>query len=123
MKSLSKADIKKKATSLLRLFRKSNWSLSLMMDAVEAIIGGNCYYCDTKLTIKNISADHKQPASLGGDNSIQNTRLICNPCNRAKGELTEAQYTNLLKFLDDDELMKVYVIRKLKAGGFMYFKR
>lgn len=44
-----------------------------------------CQYCGVFLTDSNFSVDHIIPKSLGGDNSLENTRCCCRTCNVKKG--------------------------------------
>ena len=54
-----------------------------------------CVYCGGK---KNLTIDHIQPKSKGGDNSWTNLVTCCSPCNRKKGDRTPDEANMKLRF-------------------------
>ncbi len=54
-----------------------------------------CGYCETKLTIKTASPDHRIPLARGGTNYIQNIIPSCLPCNLRKHAKTEEEFRAL----------------------------
>lgn len=44
-----------------------------------------CFYCETKLTEENATADHIIPISEGGNNSQVNLVVCCKSCNNERG--------------------------------------
>jgi len=85
-------------------------------DLIAEAYGTECLYCDRKLVVSNISIDHIIPQSRGGENSIENTHVICNRCNRRKGVLDHLEYISILVFLSTkSELFRNYVLRKLAS--------
>lgn len=51
--------------------------------------GGKCAYC---LLVAPLEVDHRIPLKRGGTNWIANILPACGPCNRKKGQLTEAEF-------------------------------
>lgn len=47
--------------------------------------GGNCFYCDSKLTKDSLTIDHVEGRSGASSDAIQNLVLACAPCNTKKG--------------------------------------
>ena len=64
-----------------------------------ALERGICDYCKGKLTVKNITPDHKESLSSGGGWSLSNLVMCDRSCNWQKGRLTEEEFRDLLKFL------------------------
>ncbi|MDE2097685.1 MAG: HNH endonuclease [Patescibacteria group bacterium] len=57
--------------------------------------GGDCHYCGRPLEPKGFELDHARPVSRGGAWELSNLVLACPPCNQAKGDLTEKEFTQL----------------------------
>lgn len=77
---------------------------------------GSCCYCGIKHTEKNFSADHDIPVSLGGNTSDDNLVYCCTKCNSAKGSMTGAEFTSLLKLISSWEDKGKYILSKLRAA-------
>ena len=63
-----------------RLFKRDNYE---------------CVYCGGK---KNLTVDHIQPKSRGGENTWQNLITCCGTCNRAKGDKTPVEANMKLRY-------------------------
>jgi 5-methylcytosine-specific restriction endonuclease McrA len=61
-----------------------------------ALAEGKCWYCHRPITAKASTADHAQPVSREGCQSIKNLRITCLLCNLAKGSLTEEEFYDVL---------------------------
>ena len=61
-----------------------------------------CYYCECKLTKKNITADHKIPTSKSGTDDYKNIVAACFSCNRDKGDMTVKDYMQFVKQVKDN---------------------
>ncbi|MBK4728446.1 HNH endonuclease [Oxynema sp. CENA135] len=49
------------------------------------LYGACCWWCRKNLPKKQLTLDHLIPKSRGGSNSLENLRLSCVECNRARG--------------------------------------
>lgn len=58
---------------------------------------GRCRTCGIKLGIDYFECDHKIPFSRGGKDTLKNFQLLCAPCNKAKGQLTDGEFRNLFE--------------------------
>ena len=94
----------------------------------------HCRYCGTILGLENISLDHIIPfgkTELRQSKLVQkqlniaeNLQIICRKCNGIKGNLSHEKFVKLLAFLDEDILLKDYIMKKLAQGNIMWsFKR
>jgi len=54
-----------------------------------------CHFCGISLTSLNLSVDHLTPISREGTWDLDNLAFVCLPCNLAKHELTEVEFSNL----------------------------
>lgn len=53
--------------------------------------GHRCQYCGHEKPLSQLSVDHVQPRSRGGDNSWENTVCCCVSCNTRKGSKTPVE--------------------------------
>ena len=79
-----------------------------------------CVYCQTTLTPKNFSVDHRQPVSRGGTSAFSNLFPTCKRCNDVKGTLTEAEFRALQALVATWEDGGKSLYRRLR-GGFIPF--
>ncbi len=56
--------------------------------------GGNCEACSAKLFPGNCEYDHDTPDGLGGNNDLDNIRVLCRACHRQK---SSADATHIAK--------------------------
>lgn len=97
---------------------------------VSNSIGKHCIYCGTMLGLENISLDHIIPfgkSELRYAKAVQkqlnvpeNLQIICKKCNGIKGNLSHEKFLKLLCFLEEDLILKDYVIKKLSQGNMMW---
>lgn len=59
-------------------------------------LGGRCFYCESRLSRGEATADHRIPLSKGGTTSRDNLVMACEPCNKAKGSMSVGKFRNLL---------------------------
>jgi 5-methylcytosine-specific restriction endonuclease McrA len=59
--------------------------------------GRTCVYCNTKLTPKNVSRDHRQPLCRSGSNDIRNIVPACRSCNSKKHDKTFEEFRKVLQ--------------------------
>jgi 5-methylcytosine-specific restriction endonuclease McrA len=96
------------------------------IDEVEAHIQAQppkCYYCNRRL-FKSVAGkphmDHCLPISRGGGAETTNLVLSCSSCNRAKGEMTEAEFRALRALVATWEDKGKDLFRRLKLGWFSH---
>jgi len=81
-----------------------------------------CPFCQESLVLgKNVAVDHMEPLARGGSPRLTNCWLTCQPCNRAKGDLTVAEFKALrgaLTAIGSYALKSV--LARLKIAGAMY---
>ena len=90
----------------------SNWCSKKKRAAIYARDGHRCVWCPST---ENLTIDHLEPRSRGGDNSYLNLVTACMRCNRLKGDMgalafavlmaaNEAPLTLLLRVYQQTEL-------------------
>ena len=47
--------------------------------------GGRCELCGRKILLDDMTLDHVNPLSMGGDDDVENLSCTCYPCNLFKG--------------------------------------
>lgn len=83
-------------TSGLSRLQEEHWLRAYRIEARHEQ-DGRCYYCRSRLTWKDTTADHVVPRSKGGQTRRDNIRAACRACNKEKGDKTEGQFLALLK--------------------------
>ncbi len=123
--------LKQRANNLASKLRwKERGKAPFVRRLLEQALGQPCKYCGTEITLKNASLDHKTPfLSTAARKDLEeryrldvpeNLQIVCRRCNGAKGDLSDAQYRKLLKFLSKDEHMKKSVLKKLSQSYSIY---
>lgn len=101
-----------------RRMKETEYELHEFRKLVEQAIGSTCPFCDTVLTVFNFSADHNQPVSRGGKNTIENLEICCERCNQIKGMMTGIEFATLMNFIRLWEpKVKTNLLARLRAGG------
>lgn len=67
-----------------------------------------CWWCQKKLTGRDVSLDHFMPLFLEGKHETKNLVLTCRKCNRYKTYLHPDVWAKLLKVLRENDLEKVF---------------
>ncbi len=99
--------------------KKNNTTPEEIEERIINVIGSPCKYCFEIIDAKNISIDHDNPLSRGGENDVNNIRLICKRCNVRKGKLNGLEYSMILKILRKMEKdAREYILNKLSLRGF-----
>lgn len=80
----------------------STWRLSrafVKMYRDEALVGQDmcCRYCRDALTYRTSTVEHRIPRSRHGDSRRKNIAATCQPCNTAKGSMTDSEFMALLQ--------------------------
>lgn len=87
--------------------------------------GFRCAYCGRKLEIidrippylRSFSLDHKISISCGGDNSIDNFKVVCHECNIIKGTMPPSTFLELLQAMNNhDPTLRNRVFRGMWNG-------
>lgn len=97
---------------------------------VKESIYKHCIYCGVMLILENISLDHIIPfgtTELRNSKIMQkqlnvseNLQIICRKCNGIKGNLSHDKFIKLLGFLEEDFVLKNYIMKKLAQGNIMW---
>ena len=61
--------------------------------------GYKCMYCGRKRAFVDLEVDHKTPVQRGGSDSVGNLQVLCAPCNKRKGNQTDAEFRRRYKSL------------------------
>lgn len=130
-----------KANNVSSRLKWGRGSQERMIKLIEKYLGEKCKYCGVELTLDNMSLDHKiplphclskpskrtknskmyaeyTPEKIKELNSEENLHFICLKCNRRKGNLTDEEYSELIKFLEKYPHMKEIVLAKLGMSNF-----
>jgi 5-methylcytosine-specific restriction endonuclease McrA len=68
-----------------------------------------CEYCERTVDWDKVSIDHSQPLSRGGNNTLENLRVACWPCNKLKFDATEAEF----RLLTTPKQLKKYHLARI----------
>ena len=93
----------------------------------------NCPYCGVKLTLKNLSLDHKEPYASRKDRKplpenkairqhldrLENLHIVCRRCNARKSDLSHEEYLSLLVWLDTTPF-KDKLLRRLSQSRMVF---
>jgi 5-methylcytosine-specific restriction endonuclease McrA len=121
--------IHKKALNLNRVLGWGNGGTAKAERMLIKSIGTPCKWCGCKLTIYNISIDHKNPLNrVIGDpndypshlNECSNLRAICLTCNKLKGNIPEYKFEKLIDFINTDYRLKYIIISALTVYNSRY---
>ena len=55
-----------------------------------------CNYCG-KRGLAYLEVDHKNPVAKGGSDGLANKQLLCGPCNKRKGAMTDGEFRRRYK--------------------------
>ena len=67
-------------------------------DALHASQKGRCMYCGFRSKEKSrFEVDHKTPVARNGSNRFSNYQLLCGPCNKRKGKMTDGEFRRKYK--------------------------
>lgn len=76
--------------------RQAAWMRAYRTDALSQQ-GNACYYCFEPLTTTEATGDHLIPRARRGRITRDNIVAACQPCNVAKGTMSEGQFFKLIK--------------------------
>lgn len=66
-------------------------------EAIYAAQKKRCMYCGVRQELGRFDVDHKNPVAKGGNNSFANYQLLCPPCNKRKGKMTDGEFRRKYK--------------------------
>lgn len=91
------------------------WLTGLMAEP-----GLHCMYCIKPMAFVDCSVDHAIPVSRGGPNGLDNLVVCCKFCNKAKGDMNDTEYRQLLEALEAFDDNGSRVLKRLVAAGNMF---
>ena len=59
---------------------------------IRARDGCRCNHCKKPFRFKELTVDHILPLVRGGESTIDNLQLLCNPCHREKSAREQAEF-------------------------------
>lgn len=54
--------------------------------------GGRCELCGKKILLDDMTIDHRNPLSMGGEDDVENLACTCAPCNIFKGNILPSDF-------------------------------
>ena len=122
--------IKWKAYSIGANLLLGKGKLDAIGELLRESLGKLCRYCGTKLTLKNISLDHKIPVGKSDYrrnktqykeertqmDALDNLQLICRKCNSLKGNFTDYEFESLLNFLNLNKQLEEKLLKRLSGA-------
>jgi 5-methylcytosine-specific restriction endonuclease McrA len=91
-------------------------------NAVKQVLGKLCIYCESELSIDNVSGDHRVSLKNGGSSTLENIEFqICKGCNAGKSEFDADAFKALMAVANKYGITKK-LLAKLKYSNFQ-FKR
>lgn len=125
-KSKVKNIVRYRCTSFRGNSRKRHESEPPTIDQLEELVRKQlnigCFYTKEKITEKDFGIDHKIPLSRGGTNDISNLCVVTQSINKAKGNMTDTEFKQLLKVIRKWEDGGTAMLTRLKLAGTI-FKR
>ena len=114
-------DLKRRASSLRSSLRRrcdlntpTTQELYVWLEESQPF---RCYYFGEDVKPTELHVDHKQPVTLGGDNSLENLCITSSRVNRAKGQFEEKEFKGLVAFCKRFPKAKNYLITRLLVGA------
>ena len=125
-KSKIKNIVRYRCTSFRSNSRKRHESEPPTIDQLEDLVRKQlpigCFYTKNTITEKDFGIDHKVPLSRGGTNNISNLCIVTQSINKAKGNMTDVEFKQLLKVIQKWEDNGAAILTRLKLAGTI-FKR
>ena len=108
---------------------------------VKEALGTECPYCKERLTLYNMSLDHKTPRQnrkvysrrqkkmlytqeeIKKLDRVENLHLVCRECNQRKSNFTDEEYRQLLDFLYDKKELSDKLFQRLKLTRVFFGRR
>lgn len=93
-----KEEAKRNKVALSMVKREKNGKIKRKSysDDVRKLIyinaGGRCELCGRKILLDDMTLDHVNPLSMGGDDDVENLSCTCYPCNLFKGNILPTDF-------------------------------
>lgn len=75
-----------------------------------------CYYTKEPVVLRDLQVDHKLPRSRGGSDKLDNLCITSSGINRAKGNMTDSEFTQLLNLIWTWEDRGDTLLKRLKQA-------
>lgn len=91
-------EVRKSKMSMSMIKRDKNGKIKRKSysDDVRKLIyikaGGRCELCGRKILLDDMTLDHVNPLSMGGDDDVENLAATCYPCNIFKGNILPSDF-------------------------------
>jgi 5-methylcytosine-specific restriction endonuclease McrA len=94
------------------------YDVEALRQLVAQAIEHPCPYCGSRLSPENFNCDHQDATSRGGSFDLHNVRILCRPCNQAKGALSASEFEALLALMASWPVeARRDVLVRLRRGG------
>lgn len=71
---------------------------------------GRCEVCGRKILLEDMTIDHINPLSMGGDEDVENLACTCYPCNLFKGNILPDDFM--------ERITKIFIYQMGKKHGY-----
>lgn len=91
-------EVRKSKMSMSMIKRDKNGKIKRKSysDDVRKLIymnaGGRCELCGRKILLDDMTLDHVNPLSMGGEDDVENLSCTCYPCNLFKGNILPSDF-------------------------------
>ena len=105
-------EIRKNKVSMSMVKRDKNGKIKRKSysDDVRKLIylnaGGRCELCGRKILLDDMTLDHINPLSMGGEDNVENLSCTCYPCNLFKGNILPDDFM--------DRIIKIFMYQTKK---------
>jgi 5-methylcytosine-specific restriction endonuclease McrA len=97
---------------------KLDYTMQELRAWVHENLGTPCSYCPVRLTVHNITVDHRVPTCRGGFHRADNLDFVCKRCNEIKGSLLDSEMFELLALVGRwGPVTRTDFLARLRAGG------
>jgi 5-methylcytosine-specific restriction endonuclease McrA len=95
-----------------------DYDLKEMRALTASALNRPCPYCGIEITPYNLSLDHQNPTSRGGEHALHNLAVSCERCNQIKGNMTAEEFHLLMQVIREmPPVANRSVFARLRAGG------
>lgn len=88
----------------------------VIKDWLDSQMPAKCYYSGVEVDLFKCHIDHKQPLNRGGNSELNNLCITDPKINSAKGQMTEAEFKQLLRLTSKWEDGGAYLLMRLRQG-------